>query len=197
MAVVLRLDEAYGIGQNDTMFPAEIIRRFDRYLAEKGLQLDAIVIGGAALALLGVISRPTRDCDILHPALPSEITKAAKDFAALMAEEGEPLDEDWLNNGPSSLTDVLPAGWRSQLQAVFRGEAISLHTLGRLDLLRSKLFGLCDRGLDLGDCVALAPTAEELREVLPWLQQQDANPHWPAHVEEVLADLGRRLGHGV
>ena len=61
----------------------------------------------------------------------------------------------------------------------------------------SKLFALCDRGIDLPDCVALAPTAAELREVLPWLEQRDANADWPAHVRDVLADMERRLGHGL
>ena len=72
-----------------------------------------------------------------------------------------------------------------------------LHSLGRADLLKTKLFALCDRGTDLPDCVALAPTAAELAEALPWVAFQDANPDWPAHVAATLADLGRRLGHGV
>ena len=40
---------------------------------------------------------------------------------------------------------------------VFRGEAIELHTLGRSNLLKAKVFALCDRGFDLPDCVALNP----------------------------------------
>jgi len=39
------------------MNPRETIERFDRYLAARGLELDAIIIGGAALSLLGLISR--------------------------------------------------------------------------------------------------------------------------------------------
>jgi hypothetical protein len=31
--------------------------------------------------------------------------------------------------------------------------------------------------------------------VLPWWEQQDANPDWPAHVRVTLTDLGKRLGH--
>ena len=176
------------------MIPADTVARFDDYLAERGLRLEAVVIGGAALALLGIISRPTRDCDILHPELPPEIIDAAKSFAALMSGEGETLDEDWLNNGPSSLTRLLPDGWLDRVRQVFEGASITLHTLGRLDLLRTKLFGLCDRGSDIGDCIALSPTAVELSDVLPWLQEQDAHPGWPAHVETTLADLARRLG---
>ncbi|NOY93992.1 MAG: hypothetical protein GXP55_22645 [Deltaproteobacteria bacterium] len=31
----------------------------------------------------------------------------------------------------------------------------------------------------------------------PWLADQDANPMWPKHVCNTLADLRGRLGHGV
>lgn len=72
-----------------------------------------------------------------------------------------------------------------------------LHTLAREDLLKTKLFALCDRGLDFQDCVALRPAAAELADALPWLEQQDVNPGWPAHVRATLANLGRRLGHGL
>jgi hypothetical protein len=54
-----------------------------------------------------------------------------------------------------------------------------------------------DRGIDLADCLALAPTAAELRAILPWLEEQDANPDWPTHARETVADLARRLGHAL
>jgi hypothetical protein len=72
-----------------------------------------------------------------------------------------------------------------------------LDTLGRPDLLKTKLFALCDRGTDLSDCLALAPTTDELGEALPLLVLQDGNPDWPAHVEATVNDLKRRLSHGV
>ena len=170
---------------------------FDRYLTERALRLDAVVIGGTALNLLGVVSRPTQDCDILHPELAKEIEDAARAFAAEMRRSGEALQDDWLNNGPASLAKQLPPGWEERLQTVFTGAAIHLRCLAREDLLRTKLFALCDRGIDLGDCIALAPTADELAAVLSWLEQQDLNPDWPAHVRATLADLGTRLGHAV
>jgi hypothetical protein len=179
------------------MKPAEILAEFDRFLAERRLTLSAIAIGGAALNLLGVISRPTKDCDILHPALPREIVDAARAFAEASRIRGEPLEDEWLNNGPSSLATHLPPGWQARVQPLFSGSALTLTALGRVDFLRAKLWALCDRGLDLPDCLALAPTAEELEIIRPWLEEQDANPDWPAHVRETLADVGRRLGHGV
>ena len=42
------------------MRPKETIEQFDAYLAEQGLALSAVVVGGAALGLLGVVSRQTR-----------------------------------------------------------------------------------------------------------------------------------------
>lgn len=179
------------------MKPAAILAAFDRFLVGRGLSLAAVAVGGAALNLLGIITRPTKDCDILHPALPNEITVAAGVFAAEMRAQGEVLADDWLNNGPASLSNHLPIGWQDRVQPLFAGAALTLTALGRADFLCAKLWALCDRGLDLPDCIALAPTAAELEDVRPWLEEQDANPDWPEHVRATLADVGKRLGHGV
>lgn len=179
------------------MLPRATIEAFDAHLASLDLRLEAVVLGGSALALLGVTSRQTRDFDIIDPELPPTILDAARTFAREQRERGVDLLDDWLNNGPIHLGDVLPEGWRRRVVLAFEGKAMVLHSLGRPDLLKTKLFALCDRGTDLPDCVALAPTAAELAEALPWVSFQDANPDWPAHVAATLADLGRRLGHGV
>lgn len=47
--------------------PRQTIEAFDRYLVGLGLRFEAEVIGGAALNLLGVVDRLTRDCDVLEP----------------------------------------------------------------------------------------------------------------------------------
>ena len=107
------------------------------------------------------------------------------------------LADDWLNDVPMQLTDVLPSDWRTRVRPLFKGSALVLDTLGRPDLLKTKLFALCDRGTDLSDCLTLAPTPDELGEALPWLVLQDGNPDWPAHVEATVNDVMRRLGHGV
>jgi hypothetical protein len=179
------------------MNPLQTLQAFDQFIEQRGLKLEAVVIGGTALNLLGVVSRATKDCDVLHPSLSPEVLEAARQFAAQVRTGGGALQDDWLNNGPASLAKQLPAGWRDHLQHVFTGKAIQLSSLGRDDLLRSKLFALCDRAIDLPDCVALKPTAEELRALRPWLEYQDANPDWPDHVRATLADLSRRLGHAV
>jgi len=179
------------------MRPRPTIRAFDAYLTNRRLRFDAIVVGGSALALLGVTDRQTRDFDILHPELSGEVTEAARAFAAQKRGEGVELADDWLNNGPMQLVDVLPEGWRLRVRTVFAGDALILRALGRADLIKTKVFALCDRGTDLADCIALAPTADELKEAEPWVAEQDANPMWPDHVKATFDDLRGRLGHGI
>lgn len=179
------------------MLPRPTLETFDVWLAARSLELEAIMVGGSALALLGVIDRPTRDVDILYPKLPVDVALAAREFAVHLRAQGVELADDWLNNGPMQLAEVLPGGWQLRVHAIFVGVALRLTVLGRADLLKTKLFALCDRGTDLADCVALAPTTEELDEAEPWLAEQDTNPMWPDHVRTTLADLHRRLGHGL
>jgi hypothetical protein len=121
-----------GICYNDTMHETHaIVLAFDQYLAERRLQFDAVVIGGAALNLLGVVSRLTKDCDILHPEIPDEIAEASRGFAIEIRAKGGTLQDNWLNNGPSSLASHLLPRWEERLQTVFAGTAIHLRCLGR------------------------------------------------------------------
>ena len=55
---------------------------FDRFLVERHLSFQAVVIGATALALLGIISRETQDCDVLDPKIPDSILEASREFAA-------------------------------------------------------------------------------------------------------------------
>ncbi len=170
-----------------------IIEAFDRYLARRGLHFQTVIIGGAALIALGIVTRTTKDVDCLFPEIPDAIKQASKDFA----RENPSLDliDNWLNNGPIRLVDDLPEGWRERLAPVYAGQALVLQTLGRTDLLKTKLFALCDRLEDWADCVALAPTAEELDDCLPWVTARDANAFWAEHVRNTLVALAERNGH--
>ena len=103
------------------------------------------------------------------------------------------LWSNWLNNGPSSLIDILPMGWENRLQDSYTGAALHLKTLGRSDLLKTKLFAYCDRGTDLSDCIAMNPSQEELDEACQWVVLQDANPLWPEHVQASFDVLSHQL----
>lgn len=162
----------------------DVIPQFDVFLASSGLRLEATVIGGAALQLLGVITRTTKDCDVLDPKLSVEVLNAAKEFAI-----AHRLAPDWLNNGPITLASELPLGWSDRRVEAFRGKALVLFALGREDTLRSKLYAYLDRGIDLDDLKALRPSEDEIVRLSPWLIERDGNPDWPTHVKRSMSEL--------
>lgn len=167
-----------------------ILEKFDRFLDERNLSFEGVLVGGAALQLLGVTQRTTKDCDVLSPQISAEVSEAAIQFA-----EKEGLYKNWFNNGPASLIRDLPFGWDQTLVLVFAGKRLKLYSLSRLDLLRSKLFAFVDRGIDLDDLLHLKPSIEEINSLLAWLKDRDGNPDWPTYVDLQLAELIRRL-HG-
>jgi Nucleotidyltransferase of unknown function (DUF6036) len=183
-----------------TMLPQLIIPAFDRYLAAQGLRFEAVVIGGAALALLGVVQRPTDDCDVLDPTIPEPVLGAARSFAATQG-----ISPTWLNSQAHDFVGVpgcLPEGWRARLRLAFQGTALVLHTLGRLDLLCTKLVALVDRGTDYADCLALRPTQAELEAAWPFVADYEGNAesrqvYWLPLARKQLARLGKELGYDV
>ncbi|NBQ33574.1 MAG: hypothetical protein EBU21_16760 [Proteobacteria bacterium] len=178
------------------MLSREILADFDQFLVERGLVLDAVIVGGTALVLLGIISRATKDVDVLYPNLSPDVIGAAREFARQRRATGETLVDDWLNNGPHAIIPDLPPDWMQRVNPVYEGQALTIAVPDRPELLATKLFALCDRGTDLADCLALDPSAAELATVLPWLVSRDAHVGWPAHVRETIADLAGRLAHG-
>jgi len=172
----------------------DALSAFDQFLEKEDLTFTGTVIGATALLVMGVIDRATVDVDCLAPTIPEAIRKASQKFARHYKGLDAPLMEDWLNNGPESLSRDLPFGWEKRVVPLFQGKRLQLTTLGRSDLLRSKLYAFCDRQQDLEDCVALKPSAQELKECIPWLETLDANPQWPTHVRRSIRFLAERLG---
>lgn len=96
----------------------------------------------------------------------------------------------------------LPEGWRERLQEAFSGRALRLRTLGRHDLLCTKLVALIDRGVDYLDCVALRPTRVELERAWPFVAQYEGNAesrevYWLPLARRQLIRLGKELGYDV
>lgn len=173
----------------------DVLARFDSFLEKRELQFEAIIIGGAALVVMDIISRFTKDVDCLDPNIPEGIKIASVDFAKDTYDEFR-LSSDWLNNGPISLKQDLPDGWRLDLQIIFQGESITLLTLGRIDLLRSKLYACCDRGgNDFTDCVALKPTQDEMDQCYEWVLKGDGNPLWEDVVKETFDKILKEVSN--
>jgi hypothetical protein len=172
----------------------KIIAEFDKYLLSQKLMFEAVIIGGAALNILDISSRKTKDVDCLDPDIPKSIKIASQEFA-----ESRPdleLDTNWLNNGPKTLKTDLPKGWRSRVHSLYVGKALQLQVLGREDLLKSKLFAYCDRTTpDFEDLKDLKPTSIELESAIDWVKARDASPGWPGHVVKAFAILKKACGH--
>src|ERR1700677_131642 len=109
------------------------------------------VVGGSALLALGLISRTTRDVDVLAIVDGGELTSAQPLPAALVGAAQTVardfgLSKDWLNPGPTSLLDLgLPEGFLEREGA----------------------------GKHLNDLQALAPTERELLDAASWSQTND------------------------
>jgi len=142
--------------------------------------------------ILGVSNRQTRDVDCLFPEIPPEIKSASVKFSKEYDEYQ--LGEDWFNNGPSSLVNQLPKGWEARQKRIYSGKCVFLNTLGREDLLKTKLFAYCDRtDPDLEDLVALKPSQRELNDSIEWVKFCDGNPKWGKHVDFMFDELKRKL----
>lgn len=171
-----------------------VIAHFDQFLAQHGLRFEAVIIGGAALNILDISSRKTKDVDCLDPKIPSEIKKASQDFAIQRIDLE--LDINWLNNGPETLKTDLPRGWRLRTGSLYSGESLKLEVLGRDDLLKTKLFAYCDRTTpDFEDLKNLRPTVAELSQSIDWVKERDTHSNWPAHVEKAFLVLKNALGY--
>lgn len=181
--------------------PTATLQAFDAFLAAEGLSFAGVIIGGAALHALGYITRTTDDVDVLIPQVPRAIAAAAARFAALA--DSAPTDGGWFNSKSYDFVGVpgcLPDGWRERLQPLLRGQALELHTLGRQDLLCTKLVALVDREEDLQDCIAMAPTPDELAAAWPFVEQYEGNwevraVYWIPKARAAFAEIGRALGH--
>jgi hypothetical protein len=171
-----------------------VVEEFDQYLAKRALKFEAVIIGGAALNIMGIISRETRDVDCLDPQIPNEIRSAAEQFSNENTKFN--LAKKWINNGPDSLKSDLESGWFLRTQIIFNGRAILFRTLSRIDLLKSKLFAYCDRDLDFQDCLKMKPTLEELNECYKWVSERDGNPGWSKNVESHFNNIKKELGYG-
>ena len=178
------------------MDPSLTVPAFDAFLHERGLRFEAVVIGGSALVLLGLIARTTVDVDVVDPHVPEDVLAAAEDFATSRAGRELGIEPGWLNSKSHQFVGVtggMPDGWRSRLIPLWSGQALVLRTLARLDLLATKLAAFVDRGTDAPDVEAMLPTSAELIHCWPFVREYDANPNWPAYAKARLEGLAQEL----
>ncbi len=169
-------------------------------LAARGLRYEVVIVGGANLLLRGVITRSTKDGDVVAgrssdgqiiemPQLPAPLAAAVRDVARTYG-----LAEDWLNVGPASLLDLgLPDGFAGRLSREDFG-ALTVWLAGRHDLVCFKLYAAADhwpaRDRHLADLRALAPDRGDLLAAARWARTHDASPGFRSLLVAVLDELG-------
>lgn len=178
----------------------QALRRVGELLEAANESHAIVIVGGAALGLLGVVSRETRDVDILAFARargrdawtlvppPQPLPEA---LAGAIRTVGRDLGlvDDWLNAGPAlQWKQGLPAGVVTRIQ--WRQYA-SLHVgvAGRRDLIWLKLYATTDdgpTGRHARDLAALQPTDAELEAAARWVKTQDAGPEFSKMIDEVV-----------
>lgn len=167
--------------------------------------VELVVCGGTALNILGLVTRTTRDVDIVafversktgepvlkreSPLLDSLIEAARK------VQKDFNLPEDWLNDKTIS---VLTFGWPKGLMeraATHRyQDNLTVHFLGRYDQIHFKLFAAFDsegrRAVHLADLLALNPTKDEIDEAARWVMTRPEAEPYRHSFKELLSQIG-------
>jgi hypothetical protein len=153
-------------------------------LEDRGYSYEVVVIGGGALLLIGLITRSTKDLDVVALAdgdkwsraspLPKPLTQAVKDVADALD-----LADDWLNAGPTDLLDFgLPEGFASRT-TVERFGSLTVRYASRIDQVAFKLSAAADhwpdRSKHLHDLRALSPSVEDLVAAARWCTTHDTS----------------------
>lgn len=133
-----------------------------------------VVCGGAALRALKIVSRTTRDVDVLafRGEVDGEINMAwplCDDLKAAVADVATELKmakKDWLNASTSFLIgslEELPSSMWKDLVVKTYGSRLTISFIGRIGLVFLKLRAAVQRDekRDRDDLVALAPTSAE------------------------------------
>jgi hypothetical protein len=168
----------------------ESLLLLNSYLNKKNERRSFIICGGASLLLQGIISRTTRDVDIVSPPIDKILEEAAISVANDLG-----LDPHWLNCGPETIAKDLATGWDKRLIEVFIASNLTVFSISRSDLIFSKFWALCDRQKDKEDLLLINPTPEELDIAVKLTITKDANPDWPEWVLRQSILLKKELGH--
>ncbi len=166
--------------------------------------VELVVIGGAALNVLGIRIRPTRDVDVLAlrdpgsigsahelikgAPLPEPVVRAAAQVAVAMD-----LDRKWLNAGPADLLDHgLPDGFVDRLTARVNGPKLTVHFPDRSDLICLKVYAAADTGVGrhTEDLQAMQLSCAELLAGARWARIQDPSDGFRSMLSAFLRYFG-------
>ena len=158
-----------------------------------------VVCGGASLIALGLVSRTTKDVDVLalmdeqgqllpSETLPESVSRAVSEIASQLD-----LYPNWLNGGPTDLLKWgLPEGFRDRLTRRNYGTRLTIWHVSRLDQIHFKVFAATDAGpgRHVDDLLQLKPTKAELLSAARWALTQDASEGFVMILRDMLRELG-------
>ena len=203
---ILHLLQARSIVSPMSPRPLEGSEDFTRSLRLVGELLEAedtpyaiVIVGGAALNLLGIVARATRDVDVIAVAVDPTKPRAIQPPPATFPEPVQRaidtvardlnLDPAWLNTGPAAQwRQGLPPGLEPRI-TWRRFAALTVGIVARQDLIPLKLFAAADNspsGPHARDLIGLQPTDAELARAAEWVKAQDASPEFPSLVDQVI-----------
>lgn len=104
----------------------------------------------------------------------------------------------WVNLGPRPIIEFgLPDGFTNRRATVRIGARLTLHLLGRIDLIALKLFAASDdmgkrQQIHLDDLRTLDPTAQEIESAIRWIERMP-DPHH--RIRPAFKSIVELLGH--
>jgi len=165
----------------------KLISELDEELGKSGHSYEITITGAGALIALNKISRATVDIDLIDPEIDSPLFKAA-----MIVGENNNLSYGWLNSAATSFADELPPGWQERTRDHVKGKHLHVKTLGRTDLIFSKLHAAAERvEQDFDDLLALKPTKEELERAKKHLLTLKDSQVFKDRVENLIKEANR------
>lgn len=163
--------------------------------------IEIVVCGGCSLIVSGLVTRTTKDVDVLAlmasgnllspDPFPENLMIAAKEVA-----EDLGLPADWLNNGPSRAPGGLyqmglPHGLEQRLQSKVYGSHLTVYFIDRIDQIYLKLYAAADRGgYHINDLLALKPEPEEIYNAAFWAMTHDISDVFKLILKDLIGKLG-------
>lgn len=163
-----------------------------------------IVCGGSALIATGLVTRTTKDIDILGQIVPAGIAPLDKlpdvimQLSEAIAEELN-FPKDWFNIGPSSILNAklpnygLPAGLKNRLVEHQYGSKLKIFYISRIDQVFFKTYAAVDKGgptYHSEDLLKLRPTSKEFLQAAKWSMNQDPSHAFKISLIQMLESLG-------
>lgn len=174
------------------------------HLKEEDLgPFQLVVCGGASLLSLSLISRTTRDVDVIalmnerdQLVSPDPLPDILLRMAKIVAEDLD-LDDHWLNNEPSRGVGGifqlgLPEGLAGRLTKKEYGPNLTVYFVGRLDQIFFKVYSAADRGAGrhLSDLLSLKPAEEELEQAARWSMTHDTSEEYRTTLKSMFTQMG-------